>query len=431
VLSASRVYRSYNGVFDPKKTEEWPFNQKSRNPSIGIIGSGNVSADLARILLADQSSLEETTINPNFLMSLKDQGPQIVYIFARGGPQDSKISLKELEEIAEAGFWISSWFDLSLIPSKMDEKQRDLLTFYSKFLNNPKPNSGLKRLYFYFQHTPSSFQSSGEDVELRFSNQKNKFRFRNVITALGRKPSSMIGKGTDYVTGWASGRGGNLKSAEESAKLTTATFTKDFKENKFKPTYDVQSPENETWHLKCPVNKQEFLNILTKVQEKKLLIRTANDFQVAKASSSNQNQPNNAKKRKVLDPNLFKEIKQDPENLTIYNGENVFTVPVKTNVNLLKTLKKMQQENSEFTNAIPDYECDGDGTCGTCGFDVIIQGGNEVKQGKKEKQLLEINGYTEKSVLSCQHSCDKMKGYVLYVDKKKAEKKTNETGQQL
>lgn len=422
VLPASKVYRAYNGVFDPKRSEEWPFNTRSRNPAIGIIGSGNVSADLARILLAEANTLEETTINPNFLRHLRDQGPQIVYLIARGGPHDSKISIKELEEIATAGFWISSWFDLSLIPPRLDEKQKDLLSFYTRYLNNSKPNNGLKRLYFIFQHTPVSFQACGEDVELRFSNQSHKYRFRNVITALGRKPSAIIGKGTDYVSGWAAGRGGNLKSAEASAKFTMEAFVKDFRENRFKAGYDAQSPENETWHLKCPVNKQEFLNILTNVQEKNVVIRNAQDFQGAKASSSNAVGDTAAKKRKVLDPEMFKDLKQDPENLTIFNGENVFKVPVMKDVSLLKTLKSLQMEKKEFKEATPEYECDGEGTCGTCGFDVVI-GGEGLKQSKKEKQLLEINGFSEKSVLSCQHDCEKMKGYVLYVDKKKGQKK--------
>ena len=424
VIPASKLYRTYNGVYDPKRKEDWPLNRKSRNPAIGIIGGGNVSADISRILLSDPQKLEETSMNPNFLNILKEQGPQIINVFIRGGPQDSKIIMKELEELENAGLWINSWFEPSKIPSQIDEKQKELVTFYAKYLNNKKPNNGLKRLCFYFEHTPASFQSVGEDVELSFSTQKTKFRLRNVITALGRKPSKTLDRKADYYGGWAAGKGGNLKSAEISSKLTAELIQKDFLSNKFQVSQFTNTPENETWHLKSPVNKQEFLNIINNVQEKKIQIRSAKDFHLAKAGSSSISGTSNIKKRRVLDMNLFKDVKADPDFLTIYNGETTYKIEPKINETLLKVLKKLQEENSHFKGATPEYECGGEGTCGTCGMDVIVANG-DVKQAKKEKQLLEINGFSENSFLCCQHDCEQMKGFVLYVDKKKLGNNSN------
>ena len=416
VLPASRVYRAYNGTFDPRSVEDWPFNQLSRNPAIGIIGGGNVSADLARILLSHTSKLEDCPINQNFLARLKEEGPRIINIFIRGGPQDARITMKELEELEAAGFWVNCWYDQSLVPRELDETQTKYYNFYRKFHNNETPNTGLKRLCFYFQHTPGAFQAIGEDVEIIFANQSHRFRLRNVITALGRKPASNIGKGVDYISGWAAGKGGNLKVAESTAKANAEKIVKDFQSNRFKQVEEsLRGPENHIWHLRSPVNKQEFLNIVRNVEEKKMVIRTIHDFHLAKTGPASSE----LKVKKTLDMSQFKDLKSDPENLTIYTGKKVYKIDTKGEESILRTLKKMQNENSEYKATTPNYECDGEGTCGTCGMEVIIKGKEEgLKQTKKEKQLLEINGLTENSILCCQHKMKDMKGFVLFLDKK-------------
>jgi len=430
VIPASRVYRAYNGAFNPRRAEDWPFNLRSRNSAIGIIGGGNVSADLSRILLSNPNQLEDCPINQNFLGHLKEQGPRIINVFIRNGPQDTKITMKELEELGNAGFWINCWYDQSLIPRELDEIQQQYFNFYRKYHNNSTPNTGLKRLCFYFQHVPSAFQAIGEDVEIIFSNQSHRFRLRNVVTALGRRPSANIGKGSDYVSGWAAGKGGNLKVAESTAKANADLIVKDFQSNKFKQIDEsLRGPENQIWYLRSPVNKQEFLNIIQNVEEKKMVIRTIKDFHLAKTGSAGGNQ---IKKRKTLDMTQFKEVKQDPENLTIYNGKDTYKIDTHGNESVLKTLKKLQQENANYKGATPNYECDGEGTCGTCGMEVIIRGkeGEVFKQAKKEKQLLEINGFTENSMLCCQHKMKEMKGYVLFLEKKGSNKEegVNESG---
>lgn len=63
VLPASKLYKAYNGTFDPSVKSRWPLNKESVNPAIGIIGMGNVTADIVRILFSDPDKLEHTGIN--------------------------------------------------------------------------------------------------------------------------------------------------------------------------------------------------------------------------------------------------------------------------------------------------------------------------------------------------------------------------------
>lgn len=66
VLPASKVYSAYNSTFNPFEQNTWPFNTDSVNPIIGIVGMGNVAANIARILLSDPEKLAATEISKEF-----------------------------------------------------------------------------------------------------------------------------------------------------------------------------------------------------------------------------------------------------------------------------------------------------------------------------------------------------------------------------
>lgn len=167
---------------------------------------------MARILLGDIENLERTTINPEFLSNLREQGPSIVYVFARGNAIDTKISLKELEEIEKAGFCLIAKFDDSKINKEnLNENQLKLLEFFSKYKDKKIDRVDCKRLYFYFQYTPEKIEEAEDDVRISFRSVTQKFRVRNIITAIGKAPAAEIGKGSHYVSGWSTGKGGNFK----------------------------------------------------------------------------------------------------------------------------------------------------------------------------------------------------------------------------
>lgn len=154
--------------------------------------------------------MERTAINPEFLSNLREQGPSTVYIFARGNAIDTKISLKELEEIEKAGFSLVAKFDDSKINKKdLNENQLKLFEFFSKYKDKKIEKVDCKRLYFYFQSAPEKIEEAEGDVKISFKNAAQKFRVRNIITAIGKAPASNIGKGSHYISGWSTGKGGS------------------------------------------------------------------------------------------------------------------------------------------------------------------------------------------------------------------------------
>jgi ferredoxin len=411
VIAASRVYEAYNSalIYD-YHAQDWPFSDKSRHPAIAIIGMGNVASDIARILLSPTDKFEDTNINPEFLVHLRRKAPSIVYLIARGGPTNCKITKKELNELKELqdlGVSIHVSFDESTIKhDQLDENQKYLLDFFTTLGNQDKKLNSGKQLHFMFQHTPEYIQDVNDDVEIYFEGIKNGIRARNIVTALGRAPQPSSDQ-IDYVAGWAARRGGNLRVAEQSAKQIAMKIQSDYFKHKFHAV-----PEDfklATWKFTSPVNKYEFMSIFEYTE--KHVVRTASDFHLAKSSSTTGPQQNEDAIGQVLFP---ENVVSNPESITVFDGQQKWDLIPGEGTTLLQDLKRVAQQDPSYLNIVPSYECDGEGTCGTCG---LLSQNAETLQTSKEKRLLSIDGGVMKKcgVLTCQHSSEALKGQIFFL----------------
>ena len=64
-----------------------------------LVGNGNVSIDIARILLKDPEKLQKTDINLEALAELKRSTVKNVSVVGRRGAVQSSFTLKEIREI--------------------------------------------------------------------------------------------------------------------------------------------------------------------------------------------------------------------------------------------------------------------------------------------------------------------------------------------
>ena len=96
VHSATEFVFWYNG--HPHFTNR-QFDLKGSQRAV-VVGNGNVSMDVARILVRSPEELATTDIADYALESLKDSGLTEVFVLGRRGPAQSAFSPKEIKEIA-------------------------------------------------------------------------------------------------------------------------------------------------------------------------------------------------------------------------------------------------------------------------------------------------------------------------------------------
>ena len=68
---------------------------------VALVGNGNVSMDVARVLLKDPAALASTDIADHALEQLRKSAVREVILLGRRGPAQAAFSPKEIEEIAE------------------------------------------------------------------------------------------------------------------------------------------------------------------------------------------------------------------------------------------------------------------------------------------------------------------------------------------
>lgn len=421
VVPASTVYKGYNNAFDPLQNAEdtWPFFHNSKNPEIGIIGNGNVTADIARIFLKDANFLKKTNISPRFLSLLESDAPDCVRVFARGAPNKSKISIHELEQLKELkDVWLTSSFDETKIDiSKLHEEERKIYAFFLAIKDQSPPASYSKRLYFHFNCIPKSFVEKGNEIEATFTglNQEEScFRARTFVTSIGSQsqPLEQLDERQIYASGWVTGKGGKLSSAEKSAEETTKKIKTNFKNGVFNHT---KAPANEqSWQLQSSVCNQEQQNILDYLEEG-FHIETIADFRHARqyrkptpevapivTTTTDQILTSFAPPvSKVPTPEKDKVIIYDPitEQTQCYDANGDET--------LLSILKK--------DNNSPSCQCNGDQQCGEC---LVIAINNPIHATKKEEKLIKANGQDpNKNILSCARKMREL-GYGVFVSPK-------------
>lgn len=163
VYSASEFVNWYNGHPDHFGAK---FNLNHKK--VVVIGAGNVSLDVARILLLNDDALRRTDMSADAIEALSQSKVNQVTIIARRGPLDTSFTTPELLEIGEMeGIKIDIELpenmaidDLNLADFSGDKvasyTKKLKLDIFREFSRRPKTD-GKKRLKFKFYSSPKEF----------------------------------------------------------------------------------------------------------------------------------------------------------------------------------------------------------------------------------------------------------------------------------
>ena len=101
VLSSRQMANWYNGSLD--KTEDFSIDQDlglEHVRDVAIIGNGNVSMDITRVLLKEPSMMAPFDIPTNVLKQLERSQVRSVQVIGRRGAVQSSFTIKEIREIS-------------------------------------------------------------------------------------------------------------------------------------------------------------------------------------------------------------------------------------------------------------------------------------------------------------------------------------------
>ncbi|KAK8206991.1 hypothetical protein IWZ01DRAFT_438565 [Phyllosticta capitalensis] len=132
-----------------------------------VIGQGNVSLDVARILLCNLDELRKTDIAEHAVSALSKSRVKSVKIVGRRGPWQAAFSNKEARELFNLSGAHFSPLDESFFPSEADAKtlsrpQQRLLKMF-KSPSKTSADAAAKEWTFKFLLSPTSFNASSTD----------------------------------------------------------------------------------------------------------------------------------------------------------------------------------------------------------------------------------------------------------------------------
>ncbi|VFQ75793.1 unnamed protein product [Cuscuta campestris] len=134
-----------------------------------IVGQGNVSLDMARMLLRPAAELEKTDIASHALSALKESSIRKVYVVGRRGPVQASFTPKELREILGVKSLYIRIDEADLCPTSADEEvlknnriNRRVHELLSKAATSTAsfPTPGQRELQFVFFRKPDRFLES-------------------------------------------------------------------------------------------------------------------------------------------------------------------------------------------------------------------------------------------------------------------------------
>ncbi|XP_076937641.1 NADPH:adrenodoxin oxidoreductase, mitochondrial-like [Bidens hawaiensis] len=136
-----------------------------------VLGQGNVSLDVARILLKQPAELATTDIASHALAALKESSIRKVYLVGRRGPVQAACTAKELREILalkdlyvnikQDDFQITAADEEEMKNSRIRKRVFDLLAKAS-LSSQTHPTSGQPELHFTFFRKPEKFLESND-----------------------------------------------------------------------------------------------------------------------------------------------------------------------------------------------------------------------------------------------------------------------------
>ncbi|HCJ69784.1 FAD-dependent oxidoreductase [Corynebacterium casei] len=164
-LDGSFGSAEFVGFYDgnPNFKREWDLSAES----VAVIGVGNVSLDVSRILAKTADELLVTEIPDNVYQSLKTNKAKEVHVFGRRGPAQAKYTPKELKELDE-----SPTIEVIVAPEDIDydaaseaarreTKSVDLVCQTLESYAMREPGDAPHKIYIHFFESPTEIV--GED----------------------------------------------------------------------------------------------------------------------------------------------------------------------------------------------------------------------------------------------------------------------------
>ncbi len=194
--SAADIVPWYNG--HPLRGSEMRISEPGEKSTVAIVGAGNVSLDIARILLKGRAGLSDTDVPESVLAALDSHASvDEVHIIVRRGAADVRFTLPELQEfdrMSEEDLDVTIYdADLRSEPTAADladptaQQRWDLFSRWA----TRKPTGADRRLIFHFGVTPSRIDGVNRVSELTLTQSGHELaptrtiRVDAVITSIG------------------------------------------------------------------------------------------------------------------------------------------------------------------------------------------------------------------------------------------------------
>jgi ferredoxin--NADP+ reductase len=221
-----------------------------------VIGNGNVALDLARLLLAEEETLQASDLAPAALAALTASGIREVVVTARRGAEHAAFTSPELRALADDPHVdvVVEEADLAGLPTEDEVTERNAATFAAlqkadllRDLAARPLTDAAKRLVLRFGLTPSEILGAdtvtgirfadGEEIEAGLVVRATGYRSAGVVgvpseAGTGRflhEAGRVIGAEATYTAGWAKrGPSGVIGTNRTCAAETVRTLLDDY-----------------------------------------------------------------------------------------------------------------------------------------------------------------------------------------------------------
>ena len=261
ILPSNIMVNFYNNYYEKKKDFEIYKESFKKSKKLIIIGNGNVSMDIARLLTKNTDRFKPYQINPDFIDLIKNSNLEEITIVARRGVFQAACDIKELRElITESDFGII--IDDNDFKKSCDKKSLELLNVKKDIRNRPykrkfdlmkkiieKSKSNLKKkIIFRFLLNPVEIIQKDHKLFLKCKKTELKYKDKNfiavnlenqtefiefdfLIKSVGYEKENLVERKNIEKCGWAS-TGGKGKLNDSYFNCTDLISNLDLKDEK-------------------------------------------------------------------------------------------------------------------------------------------------------------------------------------------------------
>ncbi|MDT0116339.1 FAD-dependent oxidoreductase [Microbacterium sp. PRF11] len=197
----------------PDVPRDWPLDQRE----VAVIGNGNVSLDVARVLAKHAVDLRSTEIADNVLDGLEASAVTDVHVFGRRGPADIKftpIELRELGEVPNVDIVVHDEDFADADPAQAPNNQLKVMLRVLNSWRTRERTGASRRLHLHFYHSPLAVLGDDRVEGLRFERTEpigdgtvrgtgeiREIAVQQVYRAVGYFSSPVLGAPFDAVRG--------------------------------------------------------------------------------------------------------------------------------------------------------------------------------------------------------------------------------------